>query len=292
MRCIMKKIAFLVVLVAAVGLVFFLLQKSPPLNHTLFSWQSQAMSSDERETLFETMKTYDLTVLAQYIPDTAPPEMIRSFLEEASAHKISVYLLTGDPSWGLDPNGCEMIAEVRRAAHIKETLDLKGALIGVMMDTEPYLTTAWQGDRRGTLLRYVSGMEASYSAAQQEGLLMTACIPYFYDTDHLDDLLHQLISQCCDGVAVMNYSQGNEAEHLETEFSLAKRYQKSLITIYELQPAGVFDLQEENTYYDDGLSAVFENYAALKLKLSDQTISFGLHEYTALLELTKKGLKN
>jgi hypothetical protein len=291
-RCVMKKIAFLVMLVAAVGLAFCLLQKRPTLNHTLFSWQSQAMSSDERETMFETMEAYDLTVLAQHIPDTAPPELIRSFLEEASAHKISVYLLTGDPSWGLDPNGCEMIAEVQRAAKIKETLDLKGSLIGVMMDTEPYLTTAWQDDRRGTLLRYVSGMKASYSEAQQKGLLMTACIPYFYDTDHLEDLLQQLISQCCDGIAVMNYAQGKEAEHLETEFSLAKRYQKSLITIYELQPPGVFDLQEENTYYDDGLGAVFENYATLKQRLSDQTVSFGFHEYTALLELTKKGQKN
>lgn len=284
----MKKVVAIAAFISIMGILFFLTMERATMNHSLFSWDSQVLNKEESETLFQTMEKYRLVLLAQYIPPEIDPELMKPFFKQASEHKISVYLLAGEASWGLDPTGAEMIATVQRAARIRETLDSDHALVGIMMDTEPYLTNEWKQDRAGVMTDYVSAMTAAYAEAQKAGLKLTVCIPYFYDTEGLDPWLEQLISQCCDGVAVMNYYEGREAEHMQTELALAKRYEKPLTTIYELQPPGVYDLEEKNTYYDNGLSAVFESYAAVKRQLSDGSISYGLHNYAALLDLMKR----
>lgn len=63
---------------------------------SLFSWKSSAFS-DERQSLFQTMKQQGIQVLYQDFPSEMDPQQSASFLKEAAKNKIDVYYLTGAP---------------------------------------------------------------------------------------------------------------------------------------------------------------------------------------------------
>ena len=245
----------------------------------LFSWRSFVLQEEEREILFEEMEKLELTALYQSFPKDADPDMVRAFLEDAQQRNISVYLLTGDPGWGLDESGAAMKKEIERAAA------LPGEVRGVMMDVEPYLTEEWDADRDQVMQIYVDAMERACEAAEDAGLELIACIPYFYDDLGQISRLEELVERGCHALAVMNYDKGDEAENLKAETEFAHRYERPVTTIYELQEPGKAGLSERNTYYQDGLGAVKENWRELLEEYPDLDISYALHDYTALKEV-------
>ncbi len=116
------------------------------------------------------------------------------------------------------------------------------------------------------------------------------CIPFWLDTlEAADDELSEngkaiveRIIKATDGVFVMNYLKGNEMEQVEFEYSIAQENNKKIWTIYELQPAGTYDLQEYNTYYSDGIAAVEENY---KSEFSGIDVGLAFHNLKMMEEL-------
>lgn len=244
----------------------------------LFSWHADAMEAGRQEDLFSLMKELGLTELYQHIPHTAQREAVRKFLRAAEEEGITVYMLTGDPAWGLDSSGRAMTEEISRAAGY-------GGLRGVMMDVEPYLTAEWQDDPDSAMERYVQAMTAAKEAADAGGQELVACIPYFYESLGQEERLETLVNRGCHAVAVMNYDKQDEADNLENEAAFAKAYGKPLLTIYELQPPGTQDLTDRNTYYNDGLDALAESWARLERRYGDMRFSYALHEYEALKEV-------
>ena len=138
----------------------------------------------------------------------------------------NIYLLAGDPSWGLED-----------VEHVVEEAEKKRA-DGVLFDIE--------GDYE-TLASNLSLLES--------GLPIYVCMPFW-----LEEELQEQIIKAVDGVVVMNYSKGNERANLEEEMAMADQYDKAILTAYELQPVGEYGLEEYNTYHDDGLDAVEKNY--------------------------------
>lgn len=202
-----------------------------------------------------------------------------AFIAAAHGEGIAVYLLTGDPAWGLDGTGDSMAAEIDRAAGY-------GGLRGVMMDVEPYLTQEWEADAQGVMGTYVEGMTRAREAADAAGLELVACIPYFYDSLGHAGALETLVEGGCHVLAVMSYDKKDEAENLETEAALARARGRPLIMIYELQPPGPHDLTEGNTYYNDGLGPLIKSWGRLRRRYGP-SMSYALHEYESLREVLK-----
>ena len=65
-----------------------------------------------------------------------------------------------------------------------------------------------------------------------------ACVPFW-----LEDEDEERIIKASDGIAVMNYLKMGEREQIETELELCQEYGKPIVTIYELQPPGTYDLR-------------------------------------------------
>lgn len=95
----------------------------------------------------------------------------------------------------------------------------------------------------------------------------------------------EIISGCCDEIAVMNYYKSKEKEHIETEVALADKYKKQLINIFELQEPGDNDLTEKNTYYHDGLKAVADSFMKLRDNFPNSNILMSLHDAESLKEV-------
>ena len=156
---------------------------------------------------------------------------------------------------------------------------------GVVYDVEPYLLEEWKQEPWTVMDSLAEGMREAVLLAHEKGLEVIYCIPYYYDTLGLTSQLETLVRDCCDQVAVMNYYRGKEAEHIQTESALAKKYGKALITIYELKAPGGHGLVEENTYHSQGLKAARDNFSQLQEVYGEQTISMAFHDYEALKEV-------
>ncbi|MCR1839178.1 hypothetical protein [Murimonas intestini] len=249
----------------------------------LFSWKKDVFE-DKRENLFKTMDRQGLSVLYQAFPSEPDMDILQIFLEDAGNHGIGVYYLSGDPQWSLDESGQNQIRKIEAAAEINKCLTREAALKGIVFDIEPYLLDEWKDNKTEIMDSFVSGMKAAYTEAGKHGLKVILCIPYYYDSSGLEKQLETMISSCCDGVAVMNYYRGKEIEHISTEAEMAEKYGKELVNIYEMQPPGEHGLVEMNTYFNEGIEKMKENFRELRNKYRKQPVSMALHDYEALRE--------
>lgn len=254
----------------------------------LFCWEKDVLEEkDLREKLFFVMRQYHMDQLYQYIPAGMSPEELSPFFEAASREDVDVYLLTGAPEWAFDETGGKLRQALWQADDIRQRASGGDAVKGVMADVEPYLLEDWEDDPEAIMRSYVASMKTARQAADDSGLFLYACIPYYYDALDLTAFLNDLIQNGCHGVAVMNYYRDHEADHLSFECGLAKMYKKPLINIYELQAPGKYGLTEKNTYYSLGMKKVWESYRQLKRSLPFSGLSYAIHDYRALLEVEK-----
>ncbi len=253
------------------------LSAQPRHGQGLFSWKVSVMEPEERERLFTVMRELSLTELYQYIPSRADPETTADFLSAAAEARVTVYLLTGEPEWGLDPNGDKMTHEVRRAAKL--------GMAGVMMDVEIHQTPEWDRDANAALKTFVRAMINTRKFADEAGVELIACIPGNYDALGFTKRLMRLVRDGCHTVAVMNYNKRKEVVNIIKEVHYAQVFGKELINIYELQAAGKHGLMEHNTYHKEGLDAVRGSYEKLRRVFPDCELTFAIHNYDALLEV-------
>ena len=278
----------LIIVVVFAAAFFSLSGRSRRTGAGLFCWEEEVLErKDLREALFRTMEQYDMDQLYQYIPDDKTSEEISPFLQEAADAAVEVYLLAGDPSWAYDKTGQDLIGVLKQAERIRTESENGSALKGVMADVEPYLSGQWEQNEADAMGTYVAAMEAACEYADETSLFLYACIPYFYDSEGLTEYLELLAKDGCHGLAVMNYYREEEAAHLEQEWSLAKRYGKPVINIYELQKPGTHDLTEKNTYYESGMEGVRESFGRLQETLPYSGLTYAVHDYRALLEVEK-----
>lgn len=279
-------------------------QPPPPKDIAgLFSWSAETVNKTDGE-LFKLMKREGLNVLYQNISTkNSRQEQMSVFAESAMKEGITVYYLTGDASWGLDPDGnrlCEAVEEAaaynrrikrkfleRREKDGKEWEEIP-QLAGIMLDVEPYTLKEWDRNPGKVMNSFVSGMKEAYALAQDYDLEVIVCVPWYYDNKGQQKGLEELIKNGCDSIAVMNYYRGAEVKNIATEVELASKYGKGIITIYELQKADGSSVKEINTYYNSGLAALKESYISVLEAYPDQTISLACHDYKALKEMLKK----
>lgn len=245
----------------------------------LFCWDKEVL--DAPDELFDVMKEFELTTLYQHIPKSADRGDVRAFLKKCEEHGIDVYLLTGDPKWGLDPLGEDLLDEIDRVKAYNRGLEENECIRGIMADVEAYLTDEWDGDPGGVMDTWADAMSAARAEVQSRGLSIFACIPYYLDEKESADGLKRLLEDGCDGAAIMNYFRRNEAEHIRKEMELLDG--KPVAVVYELQKAGD-GISDMNTYHDLGIDAVRESAAALKLEFGDE-LKIAFHHYGALKEL-------
>lgn len=254
----------------------------------LFSWKNFEVSEGHNE-LFKTMKEFKLNTLYQEFSEDLREDDIKDFLVEAEKEKIDVYLLTGSPEWALDKAGESMCRRVEKAIKINKAVKEDQGVKGILIDVEPYLLKEWDKKSRQKIMNtFVKGMQKTYEKARESGLEVVLCIPYFYDDLGVTKQLEDLIESSCDSVAIMNYYQGKEYENIKREAKLAEECRKKIINVYEMKAPGTHDLKDKNTYYEEGIKAVEENFAALREAFHSQDISLAFHDYSALKEVAER----
>ena len=250
---------------------------------SVFSWyEEQVINFDDT---FRTLSTLKVSTIYQFISYNPDVELIDDFLESATKYEKNVYFLTGEPEWALDPEATELKAYIETINMFKKK---HTSLKGIVIDVEPQSLDEYQESPAEVMSLFVQAMKTAYTAAHKVGLEVVLCLPNSLDTLGFEKDLDILIRDASDSVAIMNYHRGQEIERIETEAILSAKYNKPIINIYELQPAGTFDLTEENTYFNHGVTAVYENYKYMKNVFDTQEIFLSLHEFFLLRMLTEK----
>ena len=261
-------------------------------RRALFSWSANEILEGPSE-LFQTMTDLQLDTLYQSFSSTLGQEDIQSFLVNAKKSDISVNLLDGDPRWALQRDGQAMIKVIDRLIQINRHLDKNTRIKTVIFDVEPYLLDQWNNQTNEKIMDdFVVAMTKAYQVAHENNLEMIICIPYFYDNMGFSEQLEDLIESACDSIAIMNYYKGKEIPNITLEVALAHKYKKQVITIYEVQAPGSHDLEDKNTYYHDGISAIDKNFKNLQAEFYDETIFIAFHEYRALKEILSRDFNN
>lgn len=239
---------------------------------SVFSWFASELKNPE--SVFTLMKQYKVDAVFQHVAPTDTPLAIERYLEIASHYKKGVYLLAGEPEWALYP--AKLVAAIQKA----------GPFAGIVVDVEPYLLEEFNREPKKVMATFVASMRKAYQVAKAKRLAFVLCVPYFYDTLGFEQELEELARDCCDGLMVMNYYRGKELEHIQREAQLCRKYGKTLSTIYELQPPGMHDLKDENTYYNVGIESAYNNFNKLKQAIPKTGLSF--HEFRYFKELSQK----
>ena len=75
------------------------------------------------------------------------------------------------------------------------------------------------------------------------------------------------------------------------EVGYAREFGKEIICIYELQKAGRHQLEEINTYAEEGMEALWHSAQRLEKQFGYGGLRFAYHYYEPLKELLGKGLQ-
>ncbi len=232
----------------------------PQTTPAVFSWNTAGLNS----TAF--LKNVGVRTVFQEVPEGEDAQVLEALSE------FDVYLLTGDPNMELD----QMKEVVLRAQQ---------RYAGLVLDVEPYTKDEWSAEqnREAILNAYCDQIEGLYAYAQERSVELILCVPYWYDDLGFGDQLERM-ARACDGMCVMNYSRGNEQANIRGEYQLAGKYYKKLWTAYELTQSDGEGILQNNTYHDQGLSAVTDNYNKNFLNTG---IGLAYHDLDSLCEATE-----
>lgn len=264
-------------------------QPDAQLAVSMFSWEDEPYLLADRPDFYATLETLGISSVYQsfsdenlYSADTA------SFLTEMQTSKIAVYLLAGAAEWGLDPAAKAMRTEIDKVAAFNKARAGAGQFSGILFDVEPYLTDQWDEDEDGVFQSFTEAVQTAYAYASSKNIELILCIPNWFDNRHSEQL-EQMIATGCDRIAIMNYNRAAEKMSMETEVALAQKYKKPVICIFEFQQTGKHDLTDNETYYNDGIEAAQQSFAALYKEFGYSGLSFSYHYYKPVRELLTKG---
>ena len=260
-------------------------------DRAMYSWDHDFIYPEKEELLEKVMELTDCNIIYQEFEPDADASDVTDFLKRRTERGQKVYYLCGNADWAVEDGAVSMIHEAERAAFYDEAAGEYG-FAGIQYDVEPYCLLDFDDNAVEYMKKYVENSKLAYKAAHDLNLSVEICIPYWWESAYgFNDELEDLIANACDSVAVMNYyKEGTEAEHIEDEVSLCRKYGKRIVNITETIPPGLHDLTESNTYYNDGLDAIETMWASLDEHFDYDGLGFAFHWLDVIIELL--GLDN
>ena len=259
-------------------------------DRAMYSWDHDFIYERNESMLQKVMELTECNILYQEVSSNADARDVAAFLQRRGEKGQTVYYLCGNASWAIEEDGASMLREVQRAIDYNRAAG-EYKFVGIQFDVEPYCLTDFEENADKYMAQYVKNSKLAYKAAHEAGLLVEICIPYWWDSSYgYYEELEDLIANACDSVAVMNYyKKDKEAEHIETEVELCKKYNKPIINITETIPPGLHGLTENNTYYHDGIDAIEEMWNTLDGYFQYEKLGYSFHWLEVIIELLGLG---
>lgn len=197
---------------------------------SMYSWHLEKIYEDE-EKFDRILNEYEIEVLYQDFSKDYLGSDDDSFIKKMNERGIKVYHLTGDPSWGRENGHNRIEKEIDLIADYNSKVTNK--IEGIVLDIEPYVSEMEEKFDRDGFKVYIDQIEKSYEYANEKDVKLIIAIPYWFDSISKSGL--EKVIKNSDGVSVMNYRIDNTIKDIKTEVELARKYDKTIDTIYEIK---------------------------------------------------------
>lgn len=246
----------------------------------VYSWN---IDDVEINKLREMAKKLDINAFYQYIKiDDLESDKAEKLLNGLINERIDFYLLQGTPEQAYEPNVISMKKVIDKV--VKFNQENGNVIKGIVWDVEFYLEEKqYQNENKAKAFEnYYKNMKILYEYAKEKKIEIVQVIPYWLDTVIGNTELEAFIRDTCDSIEVMNYYKEKSIEHIENEYIYAKKYDKSIVTISELQEADGTSVTEKITFYSDGLEKCHKNVEEIIEYYNYEKFGYAYHYYKYL----------
>lgn len=247
---------------------------------SVYSWNMEDINYEELETISRELK---INSFYQY----TKKEKINSYefanlLENLYLMGVNLYILAGAPSYAYDDEINNMKNIIDEVAIFNNNNEHK--ISGIVFDVEFYLEKSrYNLDTKEECFKiYYNNMKKAYEYAKSKEIKIALVIPYWLDTEFGENELEKIIKNTCDSVEVMNYYKNKSIEHIENEVKYAKKYDKEIVTVSELQDESVVSIVPEVTFYGDGIEACKEDMEKILKEYKYDKLGYAYHYYKYL----------
>lgn len=300
-----KMSIFSMIIVFGIGIVMIILalMRTPTpdfedeRNFSIFFWGVDEINFEEFDDVVN-----GLQINTIYVGGASPDEPLDFNSSQfgltfahAKQNNLKMYIIYDQNYSDFEQNEISLKTLIDKVDEFNSNSNYK--LSGVAVDwefytTDEYKNTTTDEERVSMFENYVDVMKTSYAYAKEKKQSFVGCIPVFYDKLS-ESCLEELIKNGCDYVQLMNYEKTNMIENMSKELELAKKYNKHIETIAELQKptenhGGITD---DITFYNDGVDKCQDKFEEIEKHYNYDNLSFCYHYYNPLLELVKKELK-
>lgn len=252
--------------------------------NSMFSWDVSSIEDEEMNEILE--KTNTRRVFQNIDSKILESNSFYAFMNRMKNENITVYYLTGEPEWALKENADFLNKAIDKTISWNMNSD-NYKIQGMVFDVEPYLLSDWEDNQTALMESLISNLKRAYNYAKENELQIIICIPYWYDKNNMS-YLEELIRDCCDEVAVMNYYKNKEYKNMKNEVQLARTYDKDISCIFEFIKPGQHDLSEKNTYYHQGIEAADRVFQQIYNEFNYSKLYCSYHYYTPIKEIVLK----
>lgn len=256
-------------------------------RHGLYSWNA-IETEEELDALLQAVQKASVGEIYQYYRESELQDRVpQKLITRLSENKVDVWYVTGEPEWGLDETGEEIRRAISMVALYNLLVPEEAKFAGIQLDVEPYLTDGWEENRQEIMELWYKALYRGKTLAKDYGIRVMICVPRWMDAVN-SDVFEQMLRDCCDEVAIMNYDRRDEVEGIKAEMELARRYDRPVVCVSELGEPGRHGLTEDHTYYEAGLDELYEAWQRISEAYPRQDLRFAYHHIVPLKELLER----
>lgn len=197
------------------------------------------------------------------------------FINNLKKYNIDFYFAMGNPEWY---NDLEKIDE--RLNLVVNFIHQTGCKVdGIVYDIESYTSDAETPDgptKDERIAIFGNNLAEVYKNCRAYNLKTIVAIPTWFKEDIIS-----IYQTNCDGLTLMNYATTDTINRIKEEIAEAKKQNKWIETIAELNPKGL----ETESWYSKGLIALEEDFDKIKRTYNYNKLSISYHHWDELKQL-------
>lgn len=256
-------------------------------KEAMYAWDDLTYRTENRVDTLMNLEQLNISTLYQSIDkEELFSNDFVSFVQQAKRLNIEVVYLCGQAEWAEDIQAKSMKEEIDKIVMFNQAVGPEAQIEWINFDVEPHLTQQWDDNRDELMNQFLTAMREAYAYANSKGIKVTLCIAHWLDNQY-GEIVEELIKNACDEISIMNYDRSDEVSNMESELAIAKKYNKRIVCIFELQKPGKHDLEPINTYYDLGVEKAKERFEELREIFDYEGLSFAYHYYTPIIKMNR-----
>lgn len=250
---------------------------NPPTHKkSLWCWGEEVL--DETDTLLSMCQTLEVDCIYQEITSLFEDAKLVTYIDTIHNNNMDFYFIFGHPTYY---NDLDTIKSKIDIVNTFNTNNPNSKVEGIIFDIEPYGESVdGQGTSYERSLIWRDTAREAYLYANGLGIRTIYCNPVWYSNEVITSF-----NQYSDGISYMNYVKPHLVDYIKEEMQEAIANNKWIEQITEFQDPIKAGINEEETFFFEGIHSAHKAWEKLEEAYPDCNLSFSYHYYSPLKNL-------